>query len=130
MALFYEDSNLEYIVKQHCKYFGLDGYGDEMTVLKRAEHWSGYTAFFKKEFNLDLHLGKDPVKDAMEDIFKPLYEQFTNSQWHKDIQESHQKELKLLEDKIKYLEEENAKLTDALTNGTEYLEGLDESNDE
>lgn len=64
----------------------------------------------------------DNPRDAITKICEPFYENLANSPYIARIEARHQEEMQDLKEEVKRLQEANTKLSEGLSNGTEYLE--------
>lgn len=118
MSLYFEEDRMKLIIKENCRYFGLEDY---VEIYRQPDIGIKYGISLKKEFDLKYNY-QNPVEDSIKQVFQPMYNAFTESQWHKDIQEAHEKKIDVLKERIKMLEEQNMKLSEAFTNGVEFIE--------
>jgi anthranilate/para-aminobenzoate synthase component II len=124
--LFYNTDILNTIVKDYQIYFGFDKI-EEFPVVECQQHlYRTYNVYFKKTLEMK-HSEINGVQDSIKEVFTPIYEAFERSQWHSDVKKKHEQEVNILKNKIKELEEQNMKLSEAFTNGLEYLEVEDDS---
>ena len=74
---------------------------------------------------LDHFLLRNQPNISILDICNHLYEDLENSKFVADIRASYEKETQSLKDQIETLQKTNMELSEALTNGIEYLEDKD-----
>ena len=82
----------------------------------------GVGVFFSTRKYIQPHvLAKNPGM-AIKEVCGQLFEDLHNSQYIADLKASHEKEMQSYKDQIETLQKTNMELSEAFTNGLEYLE--------
>lgn len=102
------------VIKGHLKQLGFDN-----LEISQGYDIDGYTLYFDQK--LPRMLIRNDAETIAE-VCKPMFESFYNSPEIARIKAEHQKDIAKLEQKIKELEKQNMDLSEAFTNGIEYLE--------
>lgn len=102
------------------------GLSDHIMYQGISEETFYYKLFFGG--SIDIKRFPDPKKD-MDNFIESLKESLENSNYYKYLKEQHNKEIQELKDEIAKLQEQNHNLSEHLSNGAEFLESKEESND-
>lgn len=115
-------AELNKLFKSVLEYYGLSEYKvhcDELIDLRRGYRFSVQKG---RIIDRDVLLNNYGYSKVVNELKKEFTQGIENSQYIADIQSKHLNTIQTLEEEIKRLNELNMKLTEAFTNGLEYLD--------
>lgn len=119
-------------LKEFLKYYGLGFF--EIKSVRAFSDRGQVVRYLAHSLDIDIdgfrEFGTDKLPELFAEFIDPIKEGIENSPHIASLKARHASECNDLREQIKRLEEQNMKLTEAFTNGMEYLDQISDNNPE